>query len=226
MYNSFMRPTSLRAMPESQLARFQSLQTGNDCTLHAISAGIEILCDVFLKPEDLIEETNRLWWRGRFFRIFPKWAVTPGMQARYVNYLAKKHNLPIRAKKVHLDPETLLELSEDLDKVALVTLLWLRKKAPAIYYAKRPINVNLEQGIGGHTMLFAAYDPLHQNGPGRHTPWGFINSWVKGGAALFWMTDHDFRTSWGMKVPCVGNHATVIIEYIGSSDAQTTHLTC
>lgn len=219
MYNSFMKSLSLRAMSESQLAAYQSLQKGNDCTLHAISAAIEILCGILLKPEDLIEETNRLWWRGRLFRIFPKWAVAPGMQARYVNYLAKKHHLPIRAKKLHLDPETLLELNQDPNKVALVTLLWLRDKAPAIYYAKRPINVNPDQSIGGHTMLFAIYDPLHQNGPGRHTPWGFINSWVDGGNALFWMTDSDFKASWGLKVPIVGNHATVIIEHIGSNDA-------
>lgn len=226
MYNSFMRATSLRAMPESELARYQTLQIGNDCTLHAISAAIEILCGVFLKPQDLIEETNRLWWRGRIFRIFPKWAVAPGMQARYVNYLAKKHNLPIQARKLHLTPETLLEITDDPQKLALVTIYWLNKNIPAIYYAKSPKNYNAEKGVGGHTMLFAAYDPSHQNGSDKHTPWGFINSWVHGGNALYWMTDDGFLNSWGIKIPFVGDHATVIIEHIGSSDAQTTDLTC
>lgn len=214
-----MKPTSLRTMPESQLARFQSLQTGNDCTIHAISAAIEILCDLHLDPAALIEEVNRLWWRGRFFRVFPDWAVTPGMQARLVNYLAKKHQLPIHAKKLHTDPDALLATSENPNKLALVTIYWLHKNIPAIYYAKSAKNYNTDKGAGGHTMLFAAYDPLHQNGPGRHTPWGFINSWVQGGTALFWMTDSDFRASWGLKIPLIGNHATVIIEHTRSSDA-------
>lgn len=214
-----MKSASYRAMPENQLARFQTLQKGNDCTLHAISAALQMLCDAYFDPVDLINESNRLWWRGRFFRVFPGWAVTPGMQARFINYLAKKHHLPVNAKLHHLNPEDLRNLAEEHDTIALVTIYWLRKKAPAIYYAKSPKNHNQSAKTGGHTMLFAAYDRLHQNGPGRHTPWGFINSWVQGGNALFWMTDHDFRNSWGMKLPLIGNHATVIIKHSGNQDA-------
>lgn len=214
-----MKSASYRAMPEDQLARFQTLQKGNDCTLHAISAALQMLCDVCFKPEDLIDETNRLWWRGRFFRVFPNWAVTPRMQARFVNHLAKKQKLPVKAKFLHLNPQELRDLADDPNTIALVTIYWLREQAPPIYYAKSPKNYNETSKAGGHTMLFAAYDTLHQNGPGRHTPWGFVNSWVQGGNALFWMTDHDFRKSWGIKWPLIGNHATVLIQHTGKQYA-------
>lgn len=211
-----MKSASYRAMTEAELARYQTQQIGNDCTLHAISAALQILCGVHLEPADLIAESNRLWWRGRIFRVFPNWAATPRMQARFVNYLAEKHHLPVKAKFLHLNPEELRDLADDHDTLALVTVYWLRKQAPPIYYAKRPQNYNETTKAGGHTMLFAAYDTLHQNGPGRHTPWGFINSWVQGGSALFWMTDHDFRKSWGIKLPLIGNHATVLIQHTGN----------
>jgi len=214
-----MKSSSYRAMPEDQLARFQTLQKGNDCTLHAISAALQMLCGAYFKPEDLIEETNRLWWRGRIFRVFPKWAVTPRMQARFVNYLAKRHQLPVKAEFHHLDPEALQKLTDEHDTIALVTIYWLRKQAPPIYYDKRPQNYNETSTAGGHTMLFAAYDTLHKNSPGRATPWGFINSWVQGGNALFWMTDHDFKKSWGIKLPLIGNHATVLIQHTGNKHA-------
>lgn len=206
-------------MPEAQLASFQSLQKGNDCTLHAISAALQLLSNVYLNPQALIEETNKLWWRGRFFRVFPNWAVTPRMQARYVNYLSKKHHLNIRASFEHLSPEELQELINDHNAIALVTVYWLNNDAPAIYYAKSPKNYNETSRVGGHTMLFAAYDDLHQSGPGRHTPWGFINSWVQGGNALFWMSEADFKRSWGKKLPFIGNFATVIIRKIGNNHA-------
>ena len=99
-----MKKSSLKSLPEIELARFQSLQKGNDCTLHAISAALELLCGVRLAPRELAAEVNRLWWRGRFYRVLPGWAVTPPMQARIVNYLARTRGLPVRASGSVISP--------------------------------------------------------------------------------------------------------------------------
>jgi hypothetical protein len=97
----------LKSLPEWELARFQSLQKGNDCALHAISAALALLCGTHLAPEELASEVNRLWWRGRLFRVLPNWAVTPPMQAAIVNYLARSRGLPVRARLLHLSPKFL-----------------------------------------------------------------------------------------------------------------------
>jgi hypothetical protein len=205
-----MPKASLRSLPENDLAAFQSLQNGNNCGLHALSAAIRVLCDVEIPPIRLIEETNRLWWRGRFYRIFPSWAITPQQLARLTNYLAKHENLPIQAKVLHLSTQVLQNLISDSSLACLVTIYWLTGKTPSIYHWINPQNVNDYRELNGHTMLLAAYDPTHFNGE-VNTPWGFINSWVERSSGLFWMDDKAFEKSWGFPLPVIGNHATVII---------------
>ncbi len=206
-----MKKTSLRALPENELARFQTLQKGNNCTLHAISAALDLLCGFQIAPDELIAEVNRLWFRGRFYRLFPNWAVTPPMQARIVRYLAKTRNLPLKARLLHISPEVLRNLPHDENLTALVTIYWLAGKAPPIYHGTRGLNYNQVQGMGGHTMLFAAFDPDHLTDQTLLTPWGFINSWSSGGTGLFWMQDADFRKAWGFPLLNLGSNAAVII---------------
>ena len=206
-----MHDLSFRSLSEEQLAAFQTAQHGNNCTLHAISAALDLLCGVRLPPAELIRQTDRLWWHGHFFRLAPGWAVPPLMQARLVNYLATSYSLPVRARKFHLSPEILHGLAGNESLLALVTLYWLPGHAPAIYYGRDANNLNATGGMGAHTMLFAAYDPSHFNAAGSPSPWGFVNSWVEQGSSLYWMTDRDFKRGWGFPIPWLANHAAVII---------------
>lgn len=205
-----MPKASLRSLPENDLAALQSLQTGNDCGLHALSAAIHLLCNVDIPPRSLIEETNRLWWRGRFFRVIPSWAITPQQLARLANYLARRENLPISAQVLHLSTQVLQNLIPDPSLACVVTIFWLPGKAPSIYHWNSPQNVNEHHRLEGHTMLLAAYDPSHFNGE-VNTPWGFINSWVDRSSGLFWMGQEAFEKSWGFSLPIIGKHAAVII---------------
>ena len=207
-----MKKTSLRALPENNLAKFQSLQTGNDCAIHSLAAAIELLTDVKLEPREIIDEVNRIWWHGRFFRLAPKSGITPPLQVRLLRYLAKKHNLPLTARLFHLSPE-LLRATAEADNIAtLVTIYWWFRRAPAIYYMDQPKNFNATKTAGGHTMVFAAYNPEHRSGD-TPTPWGFINSWVTQGTGLFWMKDADFQKSWGIPIPRWGKGAAVVISH-------------
>jgi hypothetical protein len=206
-----MKKVMLKALPEADLARFQTLQQGNDCALHSITSAIQLLTDKFYAPTDLIGLANRLWWRGRLYRILPGSGILPHMQMGLVNYLIRRDNLPLRAKSLHLTPEILRNLPYDDELTALVTIYWLPKKTPGIYLGSTEYNYNGTAGLSGHTMLFSAYDPNHTNGRIGLTPWGFINSWIQGGSDLFWMTDKDFRRTWGFRVPFIGYNATVVI---------------
>lgn len=205
-----MKKTSLRAFPETKLAKLQTLQIGNDCAVHSIIAAIELLTDVKLDPAEIIAEINRIWWQGRFYRLAPKSGITPQMQVRLLCYLAQKHQLPVTAKMLHLSPEVLRATAETEDIASLVTVYWWFGKAPAIYYMDQPKNYNAVNSASGHTMLFAAYDPDHSSGE-FHTPWGFINSWVTAGTGLFWMEDAAFRKAWSIPIPRWGKNATVLI---------------
>ena len=211
-----MKKTSLKAFPEIKLAKLQTLQTGNDCAVHAIVAATELLTDVKLDPAEIIAEINSIWWQGRFYRLMPKSAITPPLQVRLVRYLAKKHGLPLTAKLLHLSPDVLRATAEAENIASLVTIYWWFNQSPKIYYRDQPKNYNREEGAGGHTMLFAAYDPEHYSGE-LHTPWGFINSWVTAGTGLFWMEDKIFRNSWSIPIPRWGNNATVIISHEGGT---------
>ena len=207
-----MKKTSLHSLPEKNLAKFQSQQTGNDCAIHSLVAAIELLTNIKLDPQGIIEEVNRIWWRGRFFRLAPKSGITPPMQVRLLGYLAKKHDLPLTAKLFHLSPELLQTTAEAETMASLVTIYWWFGRSPAIYYMDSPKNYNALKGANGHTMVFAAYDPEHYSGD-VHTPWGFINSWITQGMGLFWMEDKEFQKSWGIPIPHWGKNATVVISY-------------
>lgn len=207
-----MKKTSLRSLPEKNLAKFQSQQTGNDCAIHSLVAGVELLTNFRLDPQEIIKDINRIWWHGRFFRLAPKSGVTPPMQVRLLGYLAKKHDLPLTANLFHLSPELLQATAEAETLASLVTIYWWFGHSPAIYYMNGPKNYNALKGAGGHTMVFAAYDPEHYSGD-VHTPWGFINSWITQGTGLFWMEDKAFQKAWGTPIPHWGKNATVVISY-------------
>ena len=134
------------------------------------------------------------------------------MQVRLLRYLAKKHNLPLKANLFHLSPELLRTTAAAENIVSLVTIYWWFGHSPAIYYMDQPNNYNALKGASGHTMVFAAYDPEHSSGEVL-TPWGFINSWITQGTGLFWMTDHDFQKTWGTPIPRWGKNAAVVISH-------------
>ncbi|MDD2522011.1 MAG: hypothetical protein PHW11_04235 [Anaerolineaceae bacterium] len=215
-----MKKTSLHALSETKLAKLQTLQIGNDCAVHSIVAAIELLTEVKLDPAEIIAEINRLWWRGRFYRLAPNSGITPPMQVRLVRYLAKQHNLPVEAQRLHLTPEVLRANAEAENLASLVTIYWWFGHSPAIYYRDQPKNYNQLNGASGHTMLFAAYDPEHKSGD-LSTPWGFINSWVNAGTGLFWMEDATFRKAWGMPIPRWGKNVTVIISKENGNKLET-----
>lgn len=206
---------TLHTKSESDLAAYQVRQVGNTCSFHAISVAFQLLLDFHIDPTSLSKEINDLWWRGRFMRVAPDWAVTPRMQVQIVRYLAKKHSLPLTAAYQHGNIEVLPFLLTDPNTVPLITLLWLWKKAPPIFLGKTNQNFNPTKKLGGHTMILGAYDPDHQVNAQFHTPWGFINPWQANTDQLFWMREADFVKAWRFPLPLVGPNPLVLIQKTG-----------
>jgi hypothetical protein len=208
---------TLHRKSEGELAKYQTRQVGNLCSFHIIAASVKLLLNQELDPAALSDEVNRLWWRGRFMRVAPNWAVTPRMQARIVRYLARTRGLPVSATYHHAEPEMLPELLADLTSVPLITLIWLRRKAPPIYLGNTRQNFNARNSAGAHSMILAAYDPQHSADDRFSTPWGFINPWMEGADHLFWMRDEDFRRAWHFWLPGIGPNPLVLIRRVDLS---------
>jgi len=209
-----MARKTLHGKNENELAAYQVRQIGNTCTFHAIAVALRLLLDYEIDPIALSDKVNDLWWRGRFMRVAPNWAVTPRMQVRIVRYLAEEKNLPISAFYTHGTVETLPVILSNPYAIPLITLLWIWRKAPSIYQGDSIKNYNGTAKMGGHTMILAAYDPDHQAEDQFVTPWGFINPWLGNTKQLFWMRDDDFRRSWRFPLPLVGHNPLVIIQKI------------
>jgi hypothetical protein len=205
-------PKTLHAKTETELAKYQNRQVGNTCSFHVISAGIRILLNQSIDPIELSTEINRLWWRGRFMRVAPDWAVTPRMQVRIVRYLSQTHGFPIAATYQRGDPVSLPEFLADLTQVPIITIMWRWRQAPPIYLGSTTHNFNTTRSAGGHSMLLAAYDPGHSAEGQFATPWGFINPWKDNAAHMFWMRDEDFLRAWHFWLPGVGPNPLVLIK--------------
>ena len=203
---------TIRTKTVTELAGYQTRQSGNNCSFHAISAGIQLLLDYKINPNTLATEINQQWWRGNFMRVFPNWAVTPRMQVRIIDYLAKTRNLPIRGLFRNSTLSECLQILLDPNTVPIITLIWLWGQAPPIYYGDSQLNFNKTKKAQGHTMILAAYDPNHISGEGLHTPWGFINSWRDDAQHLFWMTEADFTKAWHFPFPGIGLNPMVLLQ--------------
>ncbi|MFZ7104281.1 MAG: hypothetical protein ACOWWO_16720 [Peptococcaceae bacterium] len=207
-----MTPVSktLHAKPEPDLAALQVDQEGNSCSFHAIVNGLRLLLGVALDPMEISDEVDRIWKQFRLMRTIPGWAVTPRQQVRIIRHVARTRELAVTTSYQHGDPETLPSLLADTGAVPIITLVWLPKKAPPIYYGDTNRNFNATQSMGGHTMVVGAYDTAHTSGE-LDTPWGFINPWKDNATQLFWMTDADFRKAWGLCIPLVGPNPLVVM---------------
>ena len=117
-------PTTLHGKTLPDLAGYQTRQVGNTCSFHVINASLRLLLNTAISPMALSDEINRLWWRGRFMRVAPDWAVTPRMQVRIARYLARTRGLPITASYQRAHPEALPEVLADQTTVPIISIIW------------------------------------------------------------------------------------------------------
>ena len=189
-----------RGWSEKQLAAYQQNQgTSNHCAKYAVSSALNMLFGIVLTGDDLVDwvESRPLKGTGRY-TIFGNHNGSLVFQtANLVRELGRQAGLPIRVNsQIGRESDLLASLSDD-NVLTLVTLTYLKGQEPIIARGENTTNSLATGGwIGGHIMILAAFDPSHRNKDNTLTPWGFSSSWGPTDH-LYWMTEEDFRRSWG-----------------------------
>ena len=185
---------------ESQLAAYQQDQGNtNHCAKYASATAINLLLGTSLTGDSLVNWLNNRFLRGTVrYTIFGNHNGSLVFQtANQIRKLGRAHNLNLLVKsKIAKIPDLLDSLKAE-GKITLVSVTYFKGEEPAIARGNN-INSSLASArwIGGHVMILGAYDPGHHNQSGNCTPWGFLSSWA-GKDQLYWMTDEDFKRSWG-----------------------------
>lgn len=193
-------PIYWRGWSESQLAAYQQDQgSTNHCAKYAAAAAYNLLYETALSGDILVSWLNTLPLRGTFrYTIFGNRNGSLVFQtANLVRKLGrlqdKKPEIKCRLGRV----ETLQSSLMDGGSLTLVSVTYLQGKEPVI---ARGINtastLAASRWVGGHIMILGAYDHGHENQDGARTPWGFLSSW-NSKDQLYWMTDEDFKRTWG-----------------------------
>jgi hypothetical protein len=208
----------------------------NDCAQYAAVMGINLLLGESLSGSEIKDLADKnsfpipLWG----LRMWPNGPTSPQQQVNLINLIAEQNGLPVKARAVQADDQLLLQALQDPDSVVSVTLLWAEPSIAHPLWGVRPGEIDSpviapdsvtdpkpilfmegDPPITGHAMVLAAYDSEHRRGDGTIAPWGFINSWVDGstkeGKEIYWMTDEDFKRTWGHGAPFFPSNSAVVI---------------
>ncbi|NQS92354.1 MAG: hypothetical protein HQ574_08085 [Chloroflexi bacterium] len=189
-----------RGWTESQLAAYQQNQgSTNHCAKYATATVYNLLYETDLSGDILVSWLNTRLLRGTFrYTIFGNQNGSLVFQtANLIRKLGQLQNNKPEVKCHRGNVETLQDSLRDGGALTLVSVTYLQGKEPVI---ARGINtastLAASRWVGGHIMILGAYDHGHHNQEGTRTPWGFLSSWTSKDQ-LYWMTDEDFKRSWG-----------------------------
>lgn len=203
-----------RSFGEKRLASFQQEQTGNNCAVFSACAALHLLSDKQLDPYDWAEKVDRIPFPSILkYRLLRNGPVTPIQHVHLIQWMINEHQIV----DVHVErgnqtsEELVLGLQQD-NQAKLVTIGWFFGPPPEITYGDSALNQNASHARAGyHTLLLAAYDPLHISSDGIQRPWGFINSWRSSADKLYWMQTVEFLKSWNIYTPFGGRRSVVTI---------------
>jgi hypothetical protein len=144
------------------------------------------------------------WLDKRFLKGTPRYTIFGNNNGSFVfqsaNMLRKLGQLNGLNPKVKIRRGDILTLRDNLrlgNVLSLISVTYFKDKEPVIALGKSTSNsLGAVRLAGGHLMALGAFDPHHQNEAGNLTPWGFLSSWP-GKDHLYWVSDGDFKRSWG-----------------------------
>jgi len=203
-----------RTISEKKLAALQQEQTGNNCAVFSACAALNLLFEEQLDPLVWSEKVDSLPFPAILkFRMMRNGPVTPWQHVHLIEWIASEHHLmDVSVERGSGTREELLVGLRRVHQLMLVTIGWFFQPPPEIMYGKSSANQNASHARAGyHTLILAAYDPLHISKDGVQRPWGFINSWKSSATSLYWMKDSDFMRSWNILTPLGGKRSIVTI---------------
>ena len=189
-----------RGWSEGQLASFQDDQgKTNHCAKYAAASTLNLLYGTSLSGEGLVTWIGSKILRGTgLYTILGNHNGSLVYQtANLIRKLALQNDLKPRVRSGF---GTLVDLRDRLldgNSLILISITYFQGQEPVIARgSSTTTSLGSTRFLGGHLMILGAYDPAHQNESGVNTPWGFLSSWP-GQGHLFWMTEKEFRRSWG-----------------------------
>ncbi len=189
-----------RGWQESRLAGYQQDQgSTNHCAKYASAAAVNLLSDSSISGDSLVTRLENRLLRGSFrYTIFGNHNGSLVFQAANQLRLLGLLNgikLDVRIKRGKV-PD-LLDSLKDSGTICLISVTYFKGEEPLIARGNNTVSALASaRWIGGHIMVLSVYDPGHHNLDGICTPWGFLSSWGSKDQ-LYWMTDEDFRRTWG-----------------------------
>ena len=189
-----------RGWTEKQLASFQQNQgSSNHCGKFAAATILNMLYGTSLSGEMLVN-----WLSKKFLKGTPRYTILGNNNGSFVfqsaNMLRKLGQLNELYPKVKIKRGDIVTLQDNLklgNVLSLISVTYFQNKEPVIALGKSTANsLGAVCRVGGHLMVLGAFDPRHQNEDGNPTPWGFLSSWP-GKDRLYWVSDKDFKRSWG-----------------------------
>ena len=193
-----------RGWSEKQLASYQQNQgNSNHCAKYAAATALNLLYGKTLAGDSLVS-----WLDHQLFKGTLRYTILGNQNGSFVyqaanltRVFAGVHGLSPEVKIGRGTPQILQTILLDGNSLVLVSMTYFQDREPAIAYGKNnSSSLKSTRLVGGHLMLLGAYDPQHKNNAETPTPWGFLSSWP-GNDYLYWMTDHDFRRTWGQLTP-------------------------
>ncbi len=203
-----------RSFGEKRLASFQQEQTGNNCAVFSACAGLNLIFDLQLDPYFWSEKVDRIPFPAILkYRMFRNGPVSPIQHVRLIQWMINEHQIAgVLVERGNGTSKELVLGLQQTNQVKLVTIGWFFGTPPEITYGDSALNQNASHArVGYHTLLFAAYDPLHISSDGIQRPWGFINSWKSSAEKLYWMQTVEFLKSWNIFTPFGGRRSVVTI---------------
>ncbi|MGB2964680.1 MAG: hypothetical protein WBB69_11915 [Anaerolineales bacterium] len=189
-----------RGWTEKQLAAYQQNQgSTNHCGKYAAASALNMLFDTSLAGKSLVA-----WLEERPLKGTALYTIFGNHNGSFVfqtaNLIRKLSQLNGLAPSLKVSRGTIQTLKDTLqlgNKLVLVSVTYFQGQEPLITYGQNVgSSLAAARWVGGHLMILTAYDPQHQNTEKVSTPWGFISSWPKKDY-LYWMTNEDFKKSWG-----------------------------
>jgi hypothetical protein len=189
-----------RGWTEKKLASYQQDQgSSNHCAKYAAASCLNLLYGTNLQGESLVSwlDTRPLRGTGRYTILGNNNGSLVFQAANLVRTLARQQGLSPEVWARVGRASSLLEILDAGNLLALVSLTYFQGHEPVIARGNNTTSsLGTVRVLSGHLMILVALDPDHVNRAGGYTPWGFISSWGSKDA-LYWMSDDDFRRTWG-----------------------------
>jgi hypothetical protein len=189
-----------RGWAERLLASYQQDQGNtNHCAKYAAASALNMLYGTSLSGQVLVDWLNDRFLKGTL--RYTIWGNNHGslvfQTANLIRTFGHQNHLLPKVQSRIITREKIKERLQDNNTLVLVTLTYFKGREPIIAQGSKTSSaLGNTTWVGGHVMILGAYDPGHLNDAGLPTPWGFLSSWP-GKEYLHWMTEEDFKHSWG-----------------------------